>query len=54
MNQSNSYQFSLICSRKSIVKKTKVLIDGEEVTLKDYQGWLLEKLDIPIVHDPKG
>ena len=34
--------------------KTKVLIDGEGVTLREYREWLMGKLDIPIVHYPKG
>ncbi len=34
--------------------KTKVLVDGIPSTLKDYREWLMSKLEIPILHYPKG
>lgn len=34
--------------------KTKVFVDGDAMAAKDFQQWLLAKLDIPLVHYPKG
>jgi hypothetical protein len=47
-------QFAIERQWKEPGLKTKVLIDGEGVTLKDYQWWLMGKLEIPVVHYPKG
>jgi len=34
--------------------KSKVIVDGEPKTLKDYREWLMERLEIPLIHYPKG
>ena len=34
--------------------KTKVLINGEPTSVKDYREWLMTKLGIPILRYPKG
>ena len=34
--------------------KTKVFVDGEGLTARDFQHLLLEKLGIPLVHFPRG
>jgi hypothetical protein len=34
--------------------KGKIFVDDEEMLVRDFQTWLMDKLRIPVIHYPKG